>query len=47
MAMLAFLIYLTLLIWAFAERRLLRVVVVLGVGGPLAFAAQWLVGTVV
>ena len=45
MAMLAFLIYLALLIWAFAERRLFRVVVVLGVGGPLAFAAQWLVGT--
>ena len=45
MAMLAFLIYLALLIWAFAERRLLRVLLVLGVGGPLAFAAQWLVGT--
>lgn len=45
MAMLAFVIYLALLIWAFAERRLLQVVVVLGVGGPLAFAAQWLVGT--
>ena len=44
MAMLAFLIYLALLIWAFAERRLLRVLLVLGVGGPLAFAAQWLVG---
>ena len=47
MAMLAFVIYLALLIWAFAERRLFRVVVVLGVGGPLAFAAQCLVGTVV
>ena len=45
MAMLAFLIYLALLIWAFAERRLLRVLLVLGVGGSLAFAAQWLVGT--
>ena len=47
MAMLAFLIYLALLIWAFAERRLPRVLLVLGVGGPLAFAAQWLVGTAV
>ena len=45
MAMLAFLIYLALLIWAFAERRLPRVLLVLGVGGPLAFIAQWLVGT--
>ena len=47
MAMLAFLTYLALLIWAFAERRLLRVLLVLGVGGPLAFAGQWLVGTTV
>ena len=47
MAMLAFLIYLVLLIWAFAERRLLRVLLVLGVGGPLAFAGPWLVGTAV
>ena len=47
MAMLAFVIYLALLIWAFAERRLLLVLLVLGVGGPLAFAAQWLVGTTV
>ena len=45
MAMLAFLIYLALLIWAFAERRLLRVLLVLGVGGPLVFAGPWLVGT--
>ena len=45
MAMLAFLIYLALLIWAFAERRLPLVLLVLGGGGPLAFAAQWLVGT--
>ena len=45
MAMLAFVIYLALLIWAFAERRLPRVLLVLGVGGPLAFAGQWLVGT--
>ena len=47
MAMLAFLIYLALLIWAFAGRCLLRVVVVLGVGGPLAFAGPWLVGAAV
>ena len=44
MAMLAFLLYLALLIWAFAERRLLRVLLVLGIGGPLAFAGPWLVG---
>ena len=47
MAMLAFPVYLALLIWACAERRLPRVLLVLGVGGPLAFAAQWLVGTAV
>ena len=47
MVMLAFLIYLALLIWAFAERRLLRVLLVLGVGGPLAFAGPWLVGMAV
>lgn len=44
MAMLAFLIYLALLIWAFAEPRLARLWWVLGVGGSAAFAAQWLVG---
>lgn len=37
MGMLGFLIYLALLLWAFAERRLVRVLVVTGVGGPLAF----------
>ena len=45
MAMLAFLVYLALLIWAFAEPRLARLWWVLGVGGSAAFAAQWLVGT--
>lgn len=45
MAMLAILIYLALLIWAFAEPRLARLWWVLGVGGSAAFAAQWLVGT--
>ena len=38
MAMLAFLVYLALLIWGFAERRLARVAVVLGGGGVAAFA---------
>ena len=45
MAMLAFLVYLALLIWGFAERRLARLWWVLGGGGFAAFAAQWLVGT--
>ena len=44
MAMLAFLIYLALLIWGFAEPRLVRLWWVLGGGGAAAFAAQWLVG---
>ena len=45
MAMLAFLIYLALLIWGFAEPRLVWLWWVLGGGGSAAFAAQWLVGT--
>ena len=44
MAMLAFLVYLALLIWGFAEPRLVRLWWVLGGGGSTAFAAQWLVG---
>ena len=44
MAMLAFLVYLALLIWGFAEPRLVRLWWVLGGGGSSAFAAQWLVG---
>ena len=37
MAMLAFVIYLALLLWAFAERRLTRLWGLLGVCGPLIF----------
>ena len=37
MGMLAFVIYLILLIWAFCELRLSRLWLVLGLGGPLAF----------
>ena len=37
MAMLAFVIYLALLLWAFAERRSARLWWVLGLGGALAF----------
>jgi len=45
MAMLAFVIYLATLIWAFAEPRLARLWWVLGFGGcGGAFAVQWLMG---
>ena len=37
MAMLAFVIYLALLLWGFAERRLTRLWWLLGVCGPLVF----------
>lgn len=43
MAMLAFVIYLVVLIWAFAEPRLALVWWVLGLGGG-SFAMQWLIG---
>ena len=37
MGMLGFPLYLAVLLWAFAERRALRVLLVLGFGGPLTF----------
>ena len=37
MAMLAFVIYLALLLWSFAEQRLARLWRLLGLGGPLVF----------
>ena len=37
MAMLAFVIYLALLLWGFAERRLARLWWLLGLSGPLVF----------
>ena len=40
MAMLAFVIYLALALWAFAEPRLVRVALALGIVGPLLFAAS-------
>jgi len=42
MAMLVFVIYLVVLIWAFTEPRLHRLWGVLGLGGAGAFAALWL-----
>jgi len=45
MAMLALVIYLVTLIWAFAEPRLARLRWILGFGGcGGAFAVQWLMG---
>lgn len=37
MGMLAFVVYLTVLIWAFSEPRLARVWAILGFGGAIAF----------
>jgi len=45
MAMLAFVIYLGLLLWAFAERRPTRLWVVFGAGGAVAFALAKTIGT--
>ena len=43
MAMLAFVIYLALLLWSFAERRLLQLWWLLGVCGPLVFGVAKIV----
>lgn len=45
MGMLAFVVYLVLLIWAFYEPRLPRLWIVLGLGGPLAFGLAHLIAT--
>ena len=39
--MLAFLVYLSLLIWAFAEPRLARLCVIFVVAGIASWAATW------
>ena len=44
MAMLAFPLYLVLLLWAFAERRLARLWILLGLGGPLALGLSAVLG---
>ena len=44
MAMLAVPLYLVLLLWAFAERRLARLWALLGLGGPLALALSAAIG---
>jgi len=44
MGMLAFVIYLVVLIWAFAEPRLHRLWGVLGFGGGGGFSVLWLLG---
>ena len=46
MAMLAFIIYLLLLLWAFAERRLMRLWILLGVGSAIALGSAYLLGAV-
>ena len=43
MGMLAFVIYLILLIWAFCELRFSRLWLVLGLGGPLVFGLARLI----
>jgi len=44
MAMLAFLVYLVLLLWGFAERRSARLWLVLGAGGVSTFALAEMIG---
>lgn len=42
-SMLAFLVYLALLIWGFAERRLTRLLIVFAVVGGASWASAWTV----